>query len=350
MALAIVAVQASPPAEALLTTLWFVAITVQFTWVLAPWHGATFARRWTCVLVLPIFLLPHLPVCKRGAGKAVGAAQGAAALVLIIRSFSMVHRMEEEEAANANRKKEKIGGWSTRWGRWRRVYQGMALGWHDIDEARVRALPAAGPEHAAAMRVLAAELLGAVALLGTAAVAMSALPPPPPLNDRMLLLLGLRVILGAVSTLAGFYLFDRAWRLLMCGVNRLAVDSIIGGSLWRSETVSDLWLAWNLPVQRLLLRSVYLPLRRRAGLPRVPAKLAVFTVSGCCHLWPCFCAGLSWDQLGCMMLFFVVQPALVAVEGALGLHSRVWAIGVELCCLPLFVLPLLHATDPMMVK
>jgi hypothetical protein len=367
-------------AEALLTSLWFVAITLQFTWVLAPWHAAAFARRWTFAMTLPIFLLPHLPICKRGAGKAVGAAQGAAALVLIVRSFSMLHRMEEEAAEEAEQVEEaaegrkKNGGgagrgsggsngaapqWSSRWGRWRRVYQGMALGWHDVDEQRVRAL-ARGAEHAVATRTLAAELARSVAFMVGSASLMSVLPPPAAAAAAAAAAggggggggadaaLAARIVLGGCSTVAGFHLFDSAWRLLMCRVNRLSVDSIIGGSLWRSESVRELWLAWNLPVQRLLLRGVYLPLRRRHGVGRVPAKLATFALSGCCHLWPCFCAGLAWEQLGCMLLFFLAQPALVAVEGVLGLRGRVWAIGVELCLMPLFVLPVLKFTDPQM--
>ena len=384
----LVAVAAQAPgasvAEALLTSLWFVAITLQFTWVLAPWHAAPFARRWTYATTLPIFLLPHLPICKRGAGKAVGAAQGAAALVLIVRSFSMLHRMEEEEEAEAAEAaeaaaegREKGGGggagrggggssgaarWSSRWGRWRRVYQGMALGWHDVDEQCVRVL-APGAEHAAATRALAAELARIVVFMAGSASLMSVLPPPGAaataaggggggggVADAAL---AARIALGGCSTVAGFHLFDSAWRLLMCRVNRLSVDSILGGSLWRSESVRELWLAWNLPVQRLLLRGVYLPLRRRrrrhghAG-GRVLAQLATFALSGCCHLWPCFCAGLAWEQLGCMLLFFLAQPALVAAEGALGLRGRVWAIGVELCLMPLFVLPVLKFTDPQM--
>jgi hypothetical protein len=84
--------------EGLLTLLWPLAVGLQFIVVVSPSSSLEFARRWTFIMSVPIFLLPHLPVCKRGAGKAVGAAQGAAALVLIVRSFGMLHRMEEEEA------------------------------------------------------------------------------------------------------------------------------------------------------------------------------------------------------------------------------------------------------------
>jgi len=320
-------------AEGLLTLLWPAAVGLEFIFVLAPGCSLGFARRWTYVLALPIFLLPHLPVCKRGVGKAVGAAQGAAALVLIIRSFSMLHRLEEDVAAK--------GRWASRWGRWRRVTQGMGLAWHDVDQTVVRAL-APGPEHAAHTWALAKELAQYGCWLGASSVLMSLLPP-----TAAGAVLALRLLLGICCLLAGFNVFDLTWRLLMCATNGLAVQSIIAGSLWNSHTVKDLWLAWNLPVQKLLGRGVYLPLRRR-GVPRPAAKLAVFLVSGAGHLWPCFCAGLAWEQLGCMLLFFVAQPLLVAVESALGLRSKAWAIGIEVLFSPLFVVPVLMFTDPTM--
>ena len=159
--------------EGLLTLLWPVAVGLQFIFVVAPGNSPAFVRRWTYVLALPIFLLPHLPVCKRGAGKAVGAAQGAAALVLIIRAFSMLHRMEEDERATG----AGHGRWRSRWGRWRRVTQGMGLAWHDVDQTVVRAL-APGAEHAAQTRALAAELACYGTFLGACASLMSQLPPP----------------------------------------------------------------------------------------------------------------------------------------------------------------------------
>ena len=98
-------------------------------------------------------------------------------------------------------------------------------------------------------------------------------------------------------------------------------------------------------MQRLLASGVYQPLRK-IGLPRPFASVCVFAVSGIGHIYPCYCAGLGWREIGCMMLFFVVQVILMALESVLKIQSRVWAIGIELLLSPLFVMPVLFFTDP----
>lgn len=60
--------------------------------------------------------------------------------------------------------------------------------------------------------------------------------------------------------------------------------------------------------------------------------------------WRC----LLFVSSQCTLNWFVGRLLLIAIETALGLRSRVWAIGVLLLVSPLFVLPVLTFMDPSM--
>eukprot|EP00946_MAST-07B_sp_MAST-7B-sp1_P003912 g3912.t1 len=316
------------------TLIWSFVLVFQHGWVLAPGRfSAATARSLTYICSLFVVALPHLPVCKIGLGRATGAAQGAASLLTVMRAFQTLHKIEARDSK-----------WERTNGRWRRFYQGCGLSWHDLDEGRARALQ--GPAMAEHTSMVFYRLLLYTALMVIPAVLISWLPAPGSILSALMLV---RCLLMSGALVAAFNVFDSAYLFLMSSVNGIAVTSIMKGTFWSAETVTDIWLGWNLPVQRLLSRGVYMPLRKR-GVPRALARFAVFLVSGAGHVYPCVVCGLTRTQTTFMMLFFLVQAPVIAFESALGVRSRVWCIGIEVFLSPLFVLPVMMFTDPALVS
>ena len=320
--------------DSALTLIWSFVLVFQHGWVLAPGlFGATTARILTYVCSMLVVVLPHLPVCKSGLGRATGAAQGAASMLTVMRAFQTLHRIEEGDQK-----------WAKAHGRWRRFYQGCGLSWHDLDEGRARALKP-GTERSEHSQTALYRLVSYFVLMAMPAAVISWLPPPRAILSFHMLL---RCMLMSGALVAAFNVFDSAYLWLMSAVNGIAVKSIMKGTFWSAKTVGDIWLGWNLPVQRLLGRGIYAPLRERA-VPRAAARFVVFFISGVGHVYPCVVCGLTFTQISFMMLFFVAQVALIAFETALGLRSGVWCIGIEILLSPLFVLPVMMFTDPKLV-
>lgn len=315
------------------TLVWSFVLIFQHGWVLAPGTDPARARKLTYICSFFIATLPHLPVCKEGLGRATGAAQGAASMLTIMRAFQTLHRIEEGH-----------GSWKKANGRWRRFFQGCGLSWHDLDQGRARAL--AQHERAQHAWNLFYRLMIYISLLAAPAAVISHLPVPKAILSAQMLL---RCLLMAGALVASFNVFDTAYLCLMSVVNGIAVKSIMKGGFWSAKTVSEIWLGWNLPVQRLLSRGVYLPLRKR-GIPRTAARFAVFLISGAGHVYPCVVCGLKYTEIAFMMSFFVAQVLLIALENALGLRSGFWAIGIEILLSPLFVCPVMMFTDPSLVS
>jgi hypothetical protein len=316
------------------TLVWSLVLIFQHGWVLAPGRvGTATARALTYACSLLVVTLPHLPVCKSGLGRATGAAQGAASMLTVMRAFQTLHRIEEGDPK-----------WKKANGRWRRFYQGCGLSWHDLDEGRARAL-APGAECSAHTQAVLYRLLSYLVLMVVPAAAISWLPTPHAILSLHMLS---RCLLMCGTLVAAFNVFDSAYLCLMSAVNGIAVTSIMKGTFWSAKTVGDIWLGWNLPVQRLLSRGVYLPLRKR-GVSRSLSRFAVFFISGMGHVYPCVVCGLTHTQITFMMLFFVAQVALITFENAVGLRSGVWCIGIEILLSPLFVLPVMMFTDPALV-
>ena len=320
--------------EALPSLMWITILGFQMGYVLAPNQlSPSNARLFTYFNCIALLCLPHLNVCKRGLGKATGASQGAASILTVTRAFQLLHRIEENNPL-----------WVASWGRWRRFYQGCGLSWHDLDYGQATALNNQ-KERSQHTSSLLQQLIQIIVLMVVPCFIIGQLPAPSSIFSTLMLL---RCAFMAAAMICAFNVFDLTYRWLMSATNGIAVGSIMKGDFWSAETVSEIWLGWNLPVQRLLGNSVYLPLRKK-GVPRSVAKLIVFLVSGLGHIYPCYVAGLSYTQISFMMLFFVAQVVLIMIESVLGIRSRIWSIGIEICLSPLFVMPVLFFTDPALI-
>ena len=84
--------------------------------------------------------------------------------------------------------------------------------------------------------------------------------------------------------------------------------------LLESRSFKEAWgLRWNLPVQKLLQRTAYVPLRRH-GYAREIAAIATFCVSGLLHEYNFFIHNHYAYQAGKATLFFVVMGTIVLAE------------------------------------
>ena len=315
--------------QALPSCLWTVVLGIQMGVVLSPGTiSPTTARYLTYGTSILLLGLPHLPVCSRGTGRATGAAQGAASLLTVTRSFQILHNIEHGDPV-----------WIKSWGRWRRFYQGCGLSWHDVDVGHVRL---SDKVHTfMLLKRLTFMSLG----LAVPCTCIAMLSPPSSMFSG---LMALRCLFMCAAMVFAFNVFDLAYRFLISSTLGLDVNSIMSATFWKSETVSEIWLGWNLPVQRLLGGGVYKPLRK-CGVSGNIARLVVFLISGLGHIYPCMVAGLNSTQILLMMSFFAFQVVLVSVEKIFGLRSRIWSIGIEICLSPLFVMPVLYFTDPALI-
>lgn len=114
-----------------------------------------------------------------------------------------------------------------------------------------------------------------------------------------------------------------------------------------SRSIGEFWgRRWNGAVGGWLRKHCFLPLarRRHASL----GVLAAFVVSGAIHFWPVLVTAGLWPACA-IWLFFLVQGALVALEGSLGvsrwapLPARIWTVTAILGTTPLFTIPVLLA-------
>ena len=314
--------------DSLSSVIWTFVLGFQMIIVLGPGFPTFLLRPTTYLTTVLLLALPHLPICSSGLGAATGAAQGAASILVCCRSFQLLRRIEEGD--------EK---WLALWGRWRRVYQGCALSWHDVDETCTSIAPVG--HFVLLCQQLALYVIG----LTVPCVIITLLPPPPAMFS---LLMAARCFAMSGAMVCAFNVFDLTYLLLLCFIHGVSVKSIMAGSFWTSQTVKEIWKGWNLPVQRLLGSGVYLPLRK-VGISRPVARLLVFVVSGMGHVYPCYVAGLSLHLISFMMIFFIVQVLLVSFEDVVGIRSGVWCIGIEIVLSPLFVMPVLFFTDPALI-
>jgi len=295
------------------------------------------------------------PVCveatRRGPGRIIGISESAAAILCSVRALQLLMRLEavEDEADEAaaaaaaaccsQERSPNTPGRTPAWGRWRRFYQMACLSWHDMD--RVKALDTPR-EHRRHYQSTLKELLLAALGLAACALALHILPS----NAFASIGLGMVKLLicgfGAGSVVFGFYTFDRGYLFLLSYFNKLSVHSIFGPGLWQSRTIKDFWRQWNLPVQRMLLKGVFVPLRNM-GYSKGCCGFLVFLASGLGHAWPFWCVGAPSWQTAMMLLFFVTQVIPLQLESKLQIQGRAWVYTVEVLLSPLFVWPLLHA-------
>jgi len=81
--------------------------------------------------------------------------------------------------------------------------------------------------------------------------------------------------------LLGFYALFHSALNLMAELLRFA-DREFYMDFWNSETITDFWRSWNIPVHRWAVRHVYKPIVSR-GYSKLTASTAVFFLSGFFH-------------------------------------------------------------------
>lgn len=328
--------------EFLCASLLWPAVLLWLNWcVLVPGKGPKGRRRLETALgCLGLFLAPIcVEATRRGPGRIVGISESTAAILCSVRALQLLGRLEAEDEAKAACEQRSPPG-TPAWGRWRRFYQMACLSWHDMD--RVKALDTPR-EHQSHYQSTLKELLLAALGLAACALALHILPSNSAfasigLGTVKLLICGF----GAGSVVFGFYTFDRAYSFLLSYFNKLSVHSIFGPGLWQSKTIKDFWRQWNLPVQRMLLKGVFVPLRNM-GYSKGCCGFLVFLASGLGHAWPFWCVGAPLWQTLMMLLFFVMQSIPLQLESKWQIQGRAWVYSVEVLLSPLFVWPLLHA-------
>ena len=217
-ALFVLMAQTSSWTESAPSLIWVLVLLVQHGLVLAPGVSPKTARYGTYLCSIFVAALPHLPICRRGAGRATGAAQGAASMLAICRAFETLHRIEAGSPA-----------WEKANGRWRRVYQGTSLAWHDLDAGRARLLPD-GRDRSEHTAMLKRRLAQHLALLAVPCGVITYVLPPPPTMFSASMVLRCAFMDGAL--VVAFNVFDTAYLFLQSAVNGIAVTSIMDGGFW----------------------------------------------------------------------------------------------------------------------
>ncbi len=94
-----------------------------------------------------------------------------------------------------------------------------------------------------------------------------------------------------------------------------AMDPAFQNPLLESRTLQEFWGSrWNVPVQVLLQRTVYIPLRKQ-GYSRPIAILGTFLFSGLLHEYTFSTHNyMAYQQFGVAILFFVFMGGLMLVE------------------------------------
>lgn len=91
--------------------------------------------------------------------------------------------------------------------------------------------------------------------------------------------------------------------------------------LLASRTIRECWaLRWNLSVQALLKRNVYIPVRK-IGIGRETATILTFLASGCLHEYTFSIHNVGYYRPGEATLFFLVMGVVILVEGLI-LNAR----------------------------
>lgn len=103
-------------------------------------------------------------------------------------------------------------------------------------------------------------------------------------------------------------------------------------NVYLSKSVAEYWKRWDTPLQDIYFNYAYKP-ARRLGLSRSSSGFITFFVSGLFHLYPAWIAGLSETECVMIMVYFVLQPFLIAVESTiLKVHdmpawqARLWVL------------------------
>jgi hypothetical protein len=273
-----------------------------------------------CVAVL--FLQPHMEICRRV--PYIGAIHGAASVMVLIRSFEFYLNADSPEFRA--------------YGGWRRMFFISSWGWHDI-----RCVKYVGPGF------LKPELLRLAkwtcVMLGSALFELAWGKHAAPGGARSSAYhYGVRWFVGFWCLLAWFNCMDSAVRALHFWADGHEVRPI-SVDPWGAVTLKEFWgRRWNLPVQELLTKGVYLPVSRLKWLPmrKLVAKLLVFIVSGLGHTYAISCGGEPWIHLGAMMCFFMVQIPLIFLEDTFNLSGHLWLFCAEVVWAPLFIEPCLE--------
>lgn len=100
-----------------------------------------------------------------------------------------------------------------------------------------------------------------------------------------------------------------------------AMEPAFRNPLLESRSFQEVWgTRWNLPIQALLQRTAYVPLRKQ-GYSRTIAAVGTFVVSGILHEYNFWTHNFAaYRQPGIATLFFVAMGFLMLVE------SKIWAM------------------------
>jgi hypothetical protein len=204
--------------------------------------------------------------------------------------------------------------------------------YHDLRKAKPRSRVATAKDLLHSLILSGAVVGSCVALYGFLAVP-DVLARHPPAYFALL-------AAAAIHFFTSIMIVDVFFRSFLLAAGQDAPSTM--DSPWAAQSVGEFWRRWNSSIQEILAFVVYAPLRRK-GL-RSAALAVTFLASGILHVYPLAVLGVGVSDLVSMLLFFVMQIVLIALERRLRLTGRLWALGSVFALTPLFVAPLLRAT------
>jgi len=237
------------------------------------------------VCALIIALQPHMDICKRVAF--LGAIHGAASIMVVIRmcQFYAYNDCEEYRA----------------WKGLRRMFFISSWGWHDMSD---RCVVYRGPGY---LMPEALRLVKWFSVLAACIAFEMAWGKHIPQGRDLYVHFGARWGAGFFLILAWFNVMDAMVRSLHFWCDGHEIRSLCQDP-WSATTLKEFWgKRWNLPIQELLTKGVYLPINRLKWLPmrKVIGKVMVFVVSGLGHTYAVSCGGEPWLHLAAMCAFFL---------------------------------------------
>jgi hypothetical protein len=311
-------IYAEHPIEWIMAFMWHVSL-----WILPHFTVHRPKTHWNNLLfvicVSTLALQPHMDICRRVPH--LGACHGAASCMVIIRAF--------EFYTNQNAFKN--------WRRWRRTVFISAWGWHDARDAKYVGPGKWQPEFIR-MAIWSSRMFACAAFLF-----FWGKPPyrtqPLVFNQDTTWYFFVRWAVGFWLLLSWFNSMDSFARTLHLWADGHELRHI-SEDPWGARTLKDFWgRRWNVPVQDLLMKGVFVPIRGLRWLPgrKLIAKLMVFVASGLCHTYAISCGGLPWTHLTAMFLFFMVQIPLIYLEDVFNFQGLGWMLAAELPFAPLFI-------------
>jgi len=256
-----------------------------------------------CALVLAV--QPHVGISRRV--PFIGAIHGAASIVVLVRMVQFYANSDCDEYRSYKG--------------FRRMFFISSWGWHDVSNHSV---VFRGPGFFAAE---ALRFFKWLALLLSCVAFELAWGKRPSLNGRGLAVhFAGRWAAGFFMMLGWFNAMDAMVRAMHFWSTEHEVRSLCHDP-WSARTLKEFWgRRWNLPIQELLTRGVYLPIVRAKWLParKLVGKAMVFVVSGLGHTYAVSCGGEPWLHLVAMFSFFVIQLPLILIEDAFALQGAWW--------------------------